>query len=756
MDKTAGLKIERRSFCRICATHCGMVLTLDEQERLVSIRPDKEDQMTQGFACFKGLQAVEQHDPANRIRHTLKRQLDGSFARIDVEQALDEVAEKLQCILDRDGPEAVGGYRGTGSGHNACGCFIMDSLMGAIGTNKIFSATTIDQPAKCLTPDRMGYWGAGMHLTEGSDVILMMGQNPLVSFNPTFAGINPLKAMREYRARGVKILVIDPRTTETAKFADIHLRPLPGQDATILAGMIREILKNGWEDREFCDRYIQGLDDIRARVEPFTPDYVANCAQIDKDQFLELIRTFATIKRGKAASGTGSNMGPHSNLVEHLVHCLNYILGRVIREGERIANPGGLMPRYPRLCQVMPPRRSFESGYKWRLGDYGSVQVTVPEAPTGLLADEILQPGPGQVKAFFVHGGNPAVIVPDQLKVVRAFRSLELMVVVDPYMTPTAKLAHYVFPTHLQYERPDLPCWQSEVYYYHVPYTRYTPAIAKPDASLSVSADEYIFWGLIKRLGKTMNFLGTDMDMSRPPTTDELLDVVAKRAGTSIEELRPHELGVIRDGEPQFADPGSGDERLVFNPPEVLQELEELAREDSLRDIIVHDGTKATHLLTVRRQRNMYNSINRMLPNTHRRIPHNAAFLHPDDIAQLGIKSGDPVHISSRTTSVEILCQADETMRRGVVSMTHGYGDLPELNNYRHTGVAVNALLSTDFDRQTINAMPRMTAVPVAVTAAPLRNSDVLDQERPGILVDGTREAAVAEPHGEGQDPLRS
>ena len=99
-------------------------------------------------------------------------------------------------------------------------------------------------------------------------------------------------------------------------------------------------------------------------------------------------------------------MGPHSNLVEHLVHCLNYICGRVVREGERIANPGGLVPRYPRLCQVISPARSYESGYKWRLGDYGSIQVTVPEAPSGLLADEILQPGPGQVKAFFVHGGK--------------------------------------------------------------------------------------------------------------------------------------------------------------------------------------------------------------------------------------------------------------------------------------------------------------------------------------------------------------
>ena len=158
--------------------------------------------------------------------------------------------------------------------------------MGAVGTNKIFSATTIDQPAKSLTPDRMGYWGAGMHLTDGSDVVLMFGQNPLVSFNPSFAGINPLKVVREFRARGAKILVIDVRKTETAHFADIHLQPLPGQDAVILCGMIREILKKRLgRIRNSAIATFRGLEDIRRLVQPFTPEHVATRAQIDKDQF---------------------------------------------------------------------------------------------------------------------------------------------------------------------------------------------------------------------------------------------------------------------------------------------------------------------------------------------------------------------------------------------------------------------------------------------------------------------------------------
>ncbi len=241
---------------------------------------------------------------------------DGSFERIGIEQALDEIAERLSAVIERDGPEAVGGYRGTGSGFNAVGCFIMDTLFEQIGTKKIFSASTIDQTAKNVAVERIGYWQAGLHHVIGSDVTLLIGTNPLVSFALTFIVINPLKHLKQEKARGMKLLVVDPRVTETAKFADIHLQPVPGEDAAILAGMIRQILKNGWEDKAFVERYVDGLEELRARVEPFTPDYVASRAGIDEAAFLGMTRIFATARSGKAMTGTGANMGPHSNLVE--------------------------------------------------------------------------------------------------------------------------------------------------------------------------------------------------------------------------------------------------------------------------------------------------------------------------------------------------------------------------------------------------------------------------------------------------------
>jgi anaerobic selenocysteine-containing dehydrogenase len=712
---------ERKSFCRLCNTHCGMIVSVDSEEHIVGILPDRDDLMTEGFACFKGLVAPQAHEAANRVCHPLKRGPDGTFERIGLEQALDEIAGKLKEIIERDGPQSIGGYRGSGAGMNAAGCFLLDGLFTAIGTPKVFSAITIDQSAKIVAAERIGVWPPGPHPFVGSDVTLVFGANPLVSYTSKFGAHNPRKKLKEEIAKGqLKVLIVDPRRTETARFADVFLQPMPGEDATIAAGMIRLILEQGWEDKAFIAQHVAQLDDLRRSVEPFTPQYVAKRADVPVDRFIEMTKIFAQAKRGRAQSGTGANMGPHSNLVEHLLVTLNIICGRFVREGERIANPGVLLPRYPRPCRVTPAKRSFEKGFKSRIGQYGVLPCGVPELPTGIMADEILQPGRGQIKAFIAHGGNPAVIVPDQLKVVRAFRSLELLVTVDPYMTPTAKLSHYVLPTTLQYERADLPCWQAENLFYNMkPYTRYTAAVARPPAGVEVVDDVHIFWGLAKRLGLTLTSLGAPLDMTRPPTADDVLAIVAERAHAPYDQIRRDPLGGFYEGEPQYAEPGhpGPEDKFTVAPPDVVVDIEALAREDFQRDVIVSNGARATHKLTVRRQRHMWNSIGRELPATKQRVPYNPAFLNPQDLADLGVAPGGLIRVCSETTAVDMIAEADETLRPGVLSVVHGFGVLPEENEYQRDGVSVNIFISTDANLQTINAMPRMTSIPVAITA---------------------------------------
>src|SRR5690606_3983352 len=235
--------------------------------------------MTGGYACFKGLQAPAAHHTSDRILQPLKRQSDGSFAPIALETALDEIAAKLRDVRDRHGVEAIGGYRGGGAVLNASSSNMLPYWLQALGSPKNFSPITIDQSAKMISIGRLGIWLGGKQSLLSSDVRLFFGVNPLVSLATSdFEPSNPTRAMKEMRAKVMKLIVIDPRYTETARYADIFLQPYPGEDPTIAAGLLHIILREGWEDREFCATYVEDMESLRAAVAPFTPAYVARRA----------------------------------------------------------------------------------------------------------------------------------------------------------------------------------------------------------------------------------------------------------------------------------------------------------------------------------------------------------------------------------------------------------------------------------------------------------------------------------------------
>jgi anaerobic selenocysteine-containing dehydrogenase len=707
---------DKLSFCRTCMGHCGVVVTVDDDDQMVGIRADRDDPQTLGFACFKGLQAVEAHNGPARLLHPLKRQPDGSFARIPLEQALDEIAAKMRAILDQDGPDAIAGYRGGGAFFNASASTLLADFLGAVGSPKLFSSVTIDQSAKMVAMGRLGIWPPGADPFHTADVTMLVGANPLVSITATDLR-NPVKRLKEYRARGMKLIVIDPRLTETARFADIHLQPLPGEDPTILAGMLRIILENGWEDKEFCAQHVADLVELRQAIDPFTPDYVARRADIPADKLVLAAEAFAKGGRGPALTATGPNMSPHSNLAEHLVGCLNIVCGRFVREGERIWNPGVIYPRYPRRAQVIPAARPWEQGPKSRIGGFGTL---FGEMMTGIMADEILQPGSGRVRAMIVHGGNPVSSVPDQRKVVKALSALDLLVSLEPYMTPTAKLSHYIIPPTLQYERPDLPLWLWEMLLFPVPFTRYAPAAAKPPQGAEVSDEVTVFWALAKRLGLQMTITGVPIDMETPPTPEDSLKIAARNAPVSWEILTSHPRGAVFEEEPQYAlppDPATAG-KFTLTDPDIVAELAAVAAESVAPGHVPSNGMVFTHRLASRRHRDRFNSMGNVLSAVKKRVPYNVAYLNPADMAEKSVMSGDWVELTSDNGAVHAIAEGDETLRSGVVSLIHGFGDLPDSGDYLSDGVSTNLLISTDRDLQAINAMPRMSGIPVNVRRA--------------------------------------
>lgn len=708
--------VEKKSFCRFCTPCCGTVLRVDENDRIVDVRGDREDLFTRGYICIKGLQADATHHNDNRVLHPLKRQPDGSFKRIALDQALDEIAAKLQAVIDADGPDAVGGFRGGGAILNASSESILKWFLEALGSANSYSPFTIDQSAKMISVGRLGIWAGGRQSLETSDIRLFFGANPLVSLATNdFEMANPSKTMKEMRARGLKLIVIDPRYTETARYADVFLQPYPGEDPTIAAGLIHIILNEGWHDADFCQRYVADLAELTAAVAPFTPDYVARRAGVDADDLVRAAALFARdSKRGMASSGTGPNMAMHSNLAEHLIECLNVICGRYPREGDQVPNPGVFTPREPKTAEVIPAPRWWEQGPKSRVGGYGTLNG---ERMSGIMCDEILTPGKGQIRAFIAHGSNIVNIMPDQQKTLEALKSLELLVSVEPYLNETAKLSHYVLPTTLYYERPDLTRNPYEQLLVHKPYARYTPAIVKPPEGAEVVDDWTIFWELARRLDLNLAVDGVPLDMKHKPRTDDVLEILSRRLPMPFAEFKQLERGKVFDEHPQYVEAGNPDNpgRFTTAPPDVAAELAQVAEEPLQPGLTVSNGETFRYRMSTRRIREIHNSTGRNIAALRERAPYNLAYLNPAELTDLGLAAGDKATLVSDRGRIPVRVEADATVRRGVVSMAHGFGRLPEENEYDRDGSNPNILISTDRDLDPINAMPRMTAIPLNI-----------------------------------------
>jgi len=704
---------EELSFCRLCGSGCGMKLTIDENDRITSLRPDRDDPMTRGYACFKGLYFAAAHYDPNRLLRPLRRRDDGSFTAIDSEQALDAIGNALRDIIDRHGPEAVAMFCGNGTVSAYNTFFMQRAFMTAIGSTQRYSTITIDQSAKFVAYERMGGWAGGAIQLETADVAMLFGSNPLVSHGATgVLSMDPVKRLKDAKARGTKFIVIDPRRTETAVHADVFLQPIPGEDTTIAAAMIRMILAERWYDFDFCARFTAAEDLARLRnaVDDFTPEMAEARAGLNPGDIAAAARLFAhESKRGVALTATGPNFGPHSNVSQHLVNCLNVICGRFPRAGEPVAAIDIMSPLPDYREEVIPAPRSWDSIPPSRIRGVGMI---IGERLSGTLADEILTPGEGQIRALIVSGGNPLNSVPDQAKIKKALETLELLVVVDPFMTVTAEKAHYVLPPTMIYERPEMPMNFPGFPLVSEAWARYTPAMVPPPPGADLVDDWYVLWAIAKRLGKVINYCGVDLDIEHAPTADELIEIRMRDAAVPLDAIKAHPRGAVFDlGDirVQPARPGH-DARFTLMPDDVRAELD-LAR-------VYRREEGYDFLLVSRRTRDLQNSTGFHTAGLRSRHRFNPACLAPSDMAKLSLAEGDVVEITSGHGTVCAVVRRDPSLRPGVVSLTHGFGGvIGDDADPREVGTNINPLISDTEHAEQVNAMPRMTAIPINIRA---------------------------------------
>ncbi|MFY9327684.1 MAG: molybdopterin-dependent oxidoreductase [Georgfuchsia sp.] len=553
------------------------------------------------------------------------------------------------------------------------------------------------------------------------EVALLFGANPLLAHGSLgFIQADPVRRLKKARASGLKLIVIDPRRTETARHADLALQPYPGQDAAIAGGIIRLILEEGWEDKAFCAAHV-GSDRMEAlyrAVAPLTPEYVERRAGLRPGQIRAVAELFARdSKVGSVTVATGPSMSPFSNLVQHLADCINVICGRFLRAGEAVHQINAMGPQAPLFAEVIPPMRHWEADGPSRIR---GTRVLYGERPSGTLSDEILTPGKGQIRALLVSGGDPMTSFPDQDKTAAALSSLDLLVTINPWRAPTTQYAHYVLPPYMQFERADLPmnlagyaCWPGG-------WAQYTPPIIRPPQDSDLVHDWYVFWAIARKLGRSIVYNGTTpLDMETPPSCDDLLAIVLKDAPVTLDQLKQNPNGINLDLGGQFvlpARPEARDNRFDPMPSDVADELARFLSSANIPGRIERDGKTFTHLLSTRRMRDLFNSNGRYLRTVRKRTPYNPAFMHPDDLAALGIAAGDRIELVSAHGRVTAIAGVDRDVKPGVVSIAHGWGALPGGNeDIADSGTAVNRLIDNDRHFEPINAMPHMSAVPVNI-----------------------------------------
>ncbi len=721
----------RSTICRVCHAGCPVLVEI-EDGRPLSVRGDPDAPLYGGFCCVKGQNMAAVQQSPRRLLHSQKRQPDGSFVPIPVEQAMDEIAEKLKALLAEHGPRSIATYSGTmATNAGAANGAVTSAFLKAIRSRMGFNSNTIDQPGKMVAAALFGSWMAPPTPFEEAGVILLIGCNPLVAMSGGVPHTNPGRMLTDALKRGMKLLVIDPRRSETARRAHLHLQPRPGEDVAILAGMIRLILAEGLEDADFLAENVDGLEALRRTVEPFTPERVAARADVPAEELVALARSFARNGPGVATAGTGPNMSGHTTLFEYLLRCLNTLCGRWQRAGERVVEPPCLGQLEPVKAQAMPPYAQYAYGFGEKVRVRGLAN-TAAGMPTAALADEILLPGEGRVRALISHGGNPMAAWPDQLKTLEAMRALELMVQVDTKRSATARQADYVIAVKHPLEMPGMTLTQEYLSAYAPgfgttqPYASYTPALVDPPEGSDLIEDWELFYGLAQRMGlqlviKPVSFTGTvrvegqAMDMLDKPSTDDLFDMVTRGSRIPLDEVRRHEGGAIYDDPPLFVAPK--DEgwtgRLDVGNEVMMNDLAGVANE---RD----EADRAwPYRLVSRRQMNVLNSVGVDEPGQTGRTPTNPAYMHPDDLEALGVAPGDLVEIRSARAAIHGVVARDPNLRRGLVSMTHSWGDAPDRDGeVREIGSNTGRLSAVDTDFEPYTGLPRMSNIPVRVARA--------------------------------------
>ena len=436
MTKTA-LRI-----CPLCEATCGLTLTI-EDGRVTGARGDREDVFSAGFICPKGASFAELDNDPDRLARPLVRR-NGALVEATWDEAYAVIEDRLGEVIREHGGTSVGVYLGNPNAHTVAGSLYAPLIIRALGTHQVYSASTLDQMPKHVA---LGYmFGSPVAFTvpdlDHTDYLVIIGANPLVSNGSLATAADFPGKLRALRKRGGRFTVIDPARTRTAELADRHIAPRPGTDAALLFAVVHVLFEEGLvaTDLGGVAEHVNGVDDVRALADGFSPDDVAAHCGVPADEIRALAREIAAASSAAVYGRIGTSTVEFGTLGSWLVDVINVLTGNLDR-------PGGAM--FP-LGAAVPAPRPPKPGRGFRTGRWHSRVSGYPEAlselPAAALAEEIDTPGEGQIKAMITIAGNPVLSAPDGDRLDRALDGVGFMLSIDPYLNETTRHADVILP----------------------------------------------------------------------------------------------------------------------------------------------------------------------------------------------------------------------------------------------------------------------------------------------------------------------
>ena len=650
-----------KTVCMLCFQVCGIEATVQEG-KLIKVEGMKEHPFSRGVICPRGSCLPDYVYSSDRLKYPLKKKGEG-WSRISWDEALDIIASRLQQIKKEYGPHSVAFSVGSIGAENIEISAFAQRFRGAFGTPNFFSIEAHCFRSRIMA--RLLTFGTyPLEDPDNSECIILWGHNPEAS--------EPPLASRIYEAldRGLKLIVIDPKRIPLAQ-RGIHLQLRPGTDCALALGMMNVIISENLYEKEFVEKYTVGFDKLVEHIKGYTPEKVAEICQVPTSEIRRISRIFAAAKSASIIQGINS-LDQHINGFQNnrALAILHAITGNYDIAGGWATNP------FMRLTDLRIPVEEEPIGADAHPLFRRFWGMTSPYGQQMLLADVILTEKPYPIKAMIVSGGNPVAAWPDSHKFKEAFRKLDLLVVMDLFMTETARLADIVLPACSSLEKLGLA--------YNYGLTGGMPYVLLSKRIIHPIEEAWPDWKFYSELGRRMGY-GEKFPWK---SDEEVVEMFLKESGLTLKQLEEHPEGMwYGDRCYDITEP-----KQIRTPSRKIEIYSKTLADAGYDPIPVHKEPTQSPIQSpglAREYPLILNTGARVPEYTHwqmrsisalrRRAPDPIAEIHPDTAKKHGVVDGDLIFVETRKGQIRVKAKTTEAMMAGVVNVLHGWeGDANE------------------------------------------------------------------------------